>query len=127
MVILRKRKKQIPQCLHFRCGMTHLKYSLKKLGKTSKLQKELLKTEMKHDEVDGYNYKDKKDERLDYVKNDALCTAFSYARYREVLDEITGFSMNDCLSLPGIGWKYFNSLRTEEDKPIYTYNDKYMR
>ena len=22
---------------------------------------------------------------------------------------------------------YFNSLRTEEDEPIYTYNDKYMR
>ena len=31
------------------------------------------------------------------------------------------------MSLPGLGWKYFNSLRTEEDEPIYTYNDKYMR
>ena len=35
--------------------------------------------------------------------------------------------MQDCLSLPGLGRKYFNSLRTEEDEPIYTYNDKYMR
>ena len=35
--------------------------------------------------------------------------------------------MKDCLSLPGLGWKFFNSLRTEEDEPIYTYNDKYMR
>ena len=35
--------------------------------------------------------------------------------------------MKDCLSLPGLGWKYFNSLRTEEYEPIYTYNDKYMR
>ena len=26
---IRKNKKQIPQCLHFRCGMTHLNYSLK--------------------------------------------------------------------------------------------------
>ena len=43
------------------------------------------------------------------------------------MEEITGFSMKDCLSLPGLGWKYFNSLRTEEDEPIYTYNDKYMR
>ena len=43
------------------------------------------------------------------------------------MKEITGFSMKDCLSLPGLGWKYFNSLRTEEDEPIYTYNDKYMR
>ena len=46
------KKKHIPQYLHFRCGMTHLNYSLKKLGKTFKLQKELLKTEMDHDEVD---------------------------------------------------------------------------
>ena len=35
---------------------------------------------MNHDEVDGYNYKDKKGEWLDYVKHDVLCTAFSYAR-----------------------------------------------
>ena len=39
----------------------------------------------------------------------------------------TSFSMKDCLSLPGLGLKYFNSLRTEQDEPIYTYNDKYMR
>ena len=43
------------------------------------------------------------------------------------MKEITGFSMKDCLSLPGLGWKYFNSLRTEEDEPIYTYNDKYLK
>ena len=43
------------------------------------------------------------------------------------MEEITGFSMKDCLSVPGLGLKYFNSLRTEEDEPIYTYNDKYMR
>ena len=43
------------------------------------------------------------------------------------MEEITGFSMKDCLSLPGLGWKYFNSLGTEEDEPIYTYNVKYMR
>ena len=35
--------------------------------------------------------------------------------------------MKYCLSLPGLGWKYFNSLRKEKDEPIYTYNDKYMR
>ena len=37
--------------------MTHLNYSLKKLGRTFKLQKYLLKTEMNHDEVDANNYK----------------------------------------------------------------------
>ena len=82
---------------------------------------------MNHDDKDGDNYKDKKDIWLPYVKNDVLCTAYSYARYIKAIEEIPGFSMKDCLSLSGIGWKYFNSLRTEEDEPIYIHNDKYMR
>ena len=82
---------------------------------------------MDHDDIDGDNYKDKKDIWLPYVKNDVLCTAYSYARYIKAMEEKTGFSMKDCLSLPRLGWKFFNSLRTEEDQPIYTYNDKYMR
>ena len=86
-----------------------------------------MKTEKNHDEVDGDNYKDKIDEWLPHVKNDALCTASSYARYIEAMQELTGFSMKDCLSVPGLGLKYFNSLRTEEPEPIYTNNDKYMR
>ena len=43
------------------------------------------------------------------------------------MEEITGFSTKDCLTLPSLGLKYFNSLRTEQDEPIYTYNDNYMR
>ena len=58
--LIHKNIKQIPQYPHFRCGMTHLNYSLKKLGKTFKLPKELLKTEMNHVDIDGDNYKDKK-------------------------------------------------------------------
>ena len=46
----------------------------------------------------------KKDERLDYVENNVVRTAFSYARYCKAIQEITGFSMKDCLSLPGLGW-----------------------
>ena len=107
--------------------MTHLNYSLKKLGKTFKLPKELLKTERIMMELTKILGEIKKDEWLPYVKNDVLCTAYSYARYIEAMKEITGFSMKDCLFLPGLGWKHFNSLRTEEDEPIYTYNDKYMR
>ena len=34
-----KNNKKIPQYLIFRCGMTHLKFSLKKLGKTFKFPK----------------------------------------------------------------------------------------
>ena len=43
------------------------------------------------------------------------------------MEDKTGLSMKDCLSLPGLGRKCFNSLRTEKDEPKYTYNDKYMR
>ena len=107
--------------------MTHLNYSFKKLGKTFKLQKELLKKEMNHDEIDYNNYIDKMNEWIPYVKNDVICSAFSYARYIKSMEEITGLSMKDCLSLPSLGLKYFNSLRTEDDEPIYTYNDKCMR
>ena len=82
---------------------------------------------MNHDEVDGNNYKGKINDWLPYVKNDVLCTAFSYARYIKAMEDITGFSMKDCLSLPGLGLKFFNSLATEQDEPIYTHNDKYMR
>ena len=46
-------------------------------------------------------------------KNDVLCTAFSYARYTKAMEDITRFVMKDCLSSPGLGWKYFNSLRRE--------------
>ena len=84
--------------------MTHLNYSLKKLGKLFKNQRELLKTEMNYDEIDENNYM-KKNEWLPYVKNEVLSTAFCYARYSKARDEITGFSMKDCLSLPGLGWK----------------------
>ena len=45
-------KKQIPQYLIFRCGMTHSNYSLQELGKTFKLQKKLLRSEMNHDDID---------------------------------------------------------------------------
>ena len=127
MDILKKNKEQIPQYLHFRCGMNHLKYSLKNLAKTLKLQKNYYKLIWIMIKLIIINYKDKKDEWLDYVKQDVLCNAFPYSRYCKAMEEITGFSKKDCLSAPGLGWKYFNSMRDENDEPIYTYNDKYIR
>ena len=35
--------------------------------------------------------------------------------------------MKDSLSAPGLGWKFFYSMRDENDEPIYTCNDNYMR
>ena len=34
---------------------------------------------MNHNENNAVNWRDKKDEWVDYVKIDVLCTAFSYA------------------------------------------------
>ena len=58
---------------------------------------------MDHDGIDENNWKDKKEQWLPYVKNDVLCTAYSYARYIKAMEEITVFSMKGCLSLPGLG------------------------
>ena len=69
---------------------------------------------MNYDEVDYNNYKDKIIEWLPYVKNDVLCTAFSYARYNKAIEEVTGFLMKNCLSLRGLGLKYFNSLEQKK-------------
>ena len=82
---------------------------------------------MNDDDIDGDNYKDKKDIWLPYVKMDVLSTSYCYARYCGSMVELSGFSMKDCLSLPGLGFKYFNSLRTDQDEPMFTYNDKYLR
>ena len=95
------------------------KLFVKKIWKKFQKTKEMIKTEFNHDEVDGNIYKDKKYEWLDYVERVVSCTAFSYARFCKTLEEINGFSMKESLSAPGLSWKCFNSLRTEEDEPIY--------
>ena len=43
---------------------------------------------------------------------------------REVL---TTFGTKKKLSLPSLANKYFNSLRDENDEPIYTYTDPFLR
>ena len=56
--------------------------------------------------------------------DDMFCIVFSYARYSKYKQEIIGFRMKVSLSLPRLGWKFSNSLREEDNWPIYTYNDK---
>ena len=70
---------------------------------------------------------DKEKEWLPYLKKDVLSTASSYARYSKGMEELTGFGMKNSLTLPSLANKYFNSLRDENDEPIYTYNDEFMR
>ena len=43
------------------------------------------------------------------------------------MQKLTGFGMKDCLLFPGLGCKHFNRLTEEDDEPLNTYDDKYMR
>ena len=43
------------------------------------------------------------------------------------MEELTGFGMKNSLTLPSLANKYFNSLRDEDDEPIYIYTDLFMR
>ena len=119
--------KKVPQYNHLRCGLLHIKHSLKNIGKKYKLQPCLLKQELEHDEIFEDNWEEKENEWLPYLKNDVLSTAFSYARYSKGMEELTRFGMKNSLTLPSLANKYFNSLRDESDEPIYTYNDEFMR
>ena len=53
--------KHFPQNILFRCGRTHINSSLKYLGTTYGLQKEVLKKRMDHDEVFEDTWMNKKD------------------------------------------------------------------
>ena len=116
--------KKILQNVHFRCVLLHIKDSLKNRGRSYKLQENLLKKELEHDEIFEDNWEEKGNEWLPYLKNGVLSTAFSYARYWKGMEELTGFGMKNSSTLPSLANKYFNSLRDESDEPIYTYNDE---
>ena len=120
-------KKKIPQYVHFRCGQVHINKNLGKKGESSNLQESLLKKELEHDEIYEDTWEAKENEWLPYVKNDVLSTAFCYARYTMGMEEVTGFGMKNSLTLPSLAKKYFHSLRDENDEPIYTYTDPFMK
>ena len=43
------------------------------------------------------------------------------------MEELTGFGMKNSLTLPSLANKCFNRLRDENDEPIYTSTDPFMR
>ena len=119
--------KKLPQYLCFRCGRVHIKRSLKKIGESYKLQPSLLKLELEHDEIYEDTWGARENEWLLYVKNDVLSTVFCYARYTMGMEELTKFSMKNSFTLPSFANKYFNSLKDEDDEPIYTFTVPFMR
>ena len=119
--------KKIPQYVHFRCGRVNSNKSWRKIGERYKLQESLHKKELEHDETFEDTWEARENEWLPYVKNDVFSTAFCYARYTMVLEELTGFGTKNSLALPSLANNYFNSLRDENVEPIYTYTDPFMR
>ena len=119
--------KKIAQYVHFRCGRVHINQKLRKIGESYKLQESLLKKELEHDEIYEDTDEAKENEWLPYVKNDVLSIAFCYARYTMGMEELTKFGMKKSLTLPSLANNFFNSLRDENDEPIYTYTDPFMR
>ena len=120
-------KKKIPQYLHFRCGKVHIKKNLGRIGESYKIQENLLRKELEHDEIYEDSWEAKENEWLPYVKNDVLSTACCNARYTMGMEELTGFGMKNSLALPSLATKYSNSLRDENNEPVYTYTDPLMR
>ena len=43
------------------------------------------------------------------------------------MEELTRFGMKNSLTLPSFAKIFFNSLRDENDEPIYTYTDPFKR
>ena len=87
----------------------------------------LLKQEMEHDENYEDTWEARENEWLPYVKNDVLSTAFCYARYTMGVEELTNFGMKNSVTLPSVANKNYNISRIQNDKPIYTYTDHFMR
>ena len=120
-------KKKIPEDVHFRCGRVQINKIFKKIRQSYELQSCLLKQELEQDEIYDETWKAREHEWLPYVKNDLLSTAFCYARYTIGMGKLTVYGLKNSLILPSLAIKYFNSLRDENDEPIYTYTDAIMR
>ena len=82
---------------------------------------------MKHDETYEDTWEAKENGWLPYVKNHVSSTGFCYARYILGMEKLTIFSMKNSLTLPSSANKYFKILGEENEEPIYTYTDPFMR
>ena len=98
-----------------------------KKRKRYKLQSCLLKQELEYDEIYEDTWEVRENEWLPYVKDDVLSTAVCYARYTMSMEELTGFVMQNSLTLPSLANKHFNSLTDENDEPVYTHTHPFKK
>ena len=90
-VSIKTNSKSQLQYISFVCRATHLTSSLKKLGQTSGLQKEIINQDSNLNESIEGNYSEKRDEWLAYLKMDELSLAFLYARSSMNMDQTSIF------------------------------------
>ena len=43
------------------------------------------------------------------------------------MEKLTNVGMKNSITLPSLAYNYFNSFRDNDDEPIYTYTDSFMR
>ena len=77
--------KMITQYVQFRCRLLQVKFSVKRIGRSCKLQPFLFTQQFEHDEVYEDNWEEKENDWLAYLGNDVLSTAFSYATYSKIV------------------------------------------
>ena len=116
---------EVPQYVKFTCSKSHIKSSLEKIGKENGLQPELLKREKEHSVIVKRNFAELKHIWEPYLKLDALCLAFIYARHSMEMQKMIGFGIKDCLTETSLGWKCFGT--DNKDREFYTSNEKYVR
>ena len=86
-----------------------------------------MKQEIEHDEFYEDTWEVTEDEWLPYKKSDVLSTAFCYARFSIGMQEVTAFGKRNSLTLPSLANKNFNSSRDEDNEPIQTYTNAFLK
>ena len=98
-----------------------------KIGFSYKLQFWLSNQILEHDEIYEDTWEAREIECLPYVKNDVLSTGFCHVRYTMGMEELPNFGMKNSSTLLSLANMYFNSLRDENDDPIYTYTGHFSK
>ena len=107
------------QNVQFRCGrLLFIHFLRKKTGISYKSQPLLSKQEINLDHIHAGTCESKKDEKVAYLESDVLSTAFSYVRYINLCEEITGFGMKKRLTIPSSANTFLKTLGKENGGPI---------
>ena len=96
--------REIPLYMKFVCSEVHISGSLRKIQKEYEIQPQLLKTEMEHNDVTLYNYREKKHIWKPYLINDILGLAMLVARHGNKIQKTTGVSFKNSLTQSSLSW-----------------------